>query len=523
MERPILKRTLIFSIVLSSCISLSYSYSKLSPLHHRIFNSNIRQQSSYSKISKLSYAKLDTITGDPIFPSILPPNLTSSTVTSSTYNNSTNPIESIGDSIYDGVNYLAKFISLPRGQNETKKFMPIQAALQKIQKDMEFLDDFAGRSPQLSSAEFAVLLTTVIVSGLSPVAFSAKVAELLVPSMAAISAAIGISAEYVGKVAVANGKETAALAIQATAESEVLLAQAERIKAVLPLCVGIATTASAFALLAPAFANEVIKKYAFVPVAEVYLFFPLVAVLAAAIAGLATQESMGLAAISIGTGNRRFASSGSVGRTWLSATEQILSSAKRVSNKWSSFALAVTPAPVIATLFPGPLSLRAIVCASIAAAQAAYYLAIAEYSIAEATNAVALKARAAAVADTYANQGSRSGAILPFTSGMQPLLSLTITAIHMIVLYYVCTYHALCKYHNIQHSQQSVATLFNYCYIYAYMILLDCLLGLVWLRIDFVYLISFDCIVGSYLIIHSFMCMCHSAGWSVCCCQCRSD
>ncbi len=37
--------------------------------------------------------------------------------------------------------------------------------------------------------------------------------------------------------------------------------------------------------------------------------------------------------------------------------------------------------------------------------------------IAEATNAVALKARSAAVADTYANQGSRSGAILPFTSG----------------------------------------------------------------------------------------------------------
>lgn len=103
---------------------------------------------------------------------------------------------------------------------------------------------------------------------------------------------------------------------------------------------------------------------------------------------------------------------------------------------------AVAPAPVIAALFPGPLSLKAIVCAAIAAAQAginyiinrnlslmykfvylycvvAYYLAIAEYAIAEATNAVALKARAAAVADTYANQGSRSGAVLPFTSGIK--------------------------------------------------------------------------------------------------------
>ena len=61
--------------------------------------------------------------------------------------------------------------------------------------------------------------------------------------------------------------------------------------------------------------------------------------------------------------------------------------------------------------------MKAIICSAVAAAQAAYYLSLAEYAIAEATNAVAIKARAAAVADTYANQGSRSGAILPFTSG----------------------------------------------------------------------------------------------------------
>ena len=393
---------------------------------------SIFYQQQISKINhimnfEISYSKLDTLTGEPIFPPLPVPSTSIFSNLNNTINFSQNSDDTIkfesnfpsniGGEIFNMVESIANALSLPRGQNETKKFLPIQAALQKIQKDMEFLDDVAGRTPQLSTAEFMVLLSTVIVSGLSPIAFSAKVAELLVPSMAAISAAIGISAEYVGKVAVANGKETAALAIQATAESEVLLAQAERIKAVLPLCVGIATTASAFALLAPAFVNEVIKKYAFVPVVEVYLFFPLVAVLAAAIAGLATQESLGLASISIGTGNRRFASSKSVGRTWLSATEQILSNSKRMSNKWSSFALAVTPAPVIAALFPGPLSLKAIVCAAIAAAQAAYYLAIAEYSIAEATNAVALKARAAAVADTYANQGSRSGAVLPFTSG----------------------------------------------------------------------------------------------------------
>jgi hypothetical protein len=68
------------------------------------------------------------------------------------------------------------------------------------------------------------------------------------------------------------------------------LAQAERVKAILPLCVGIATTASAFALLAPMLAQELTKKYAIAFATEIYLFFPLVAVLAAAIAGLATEE-----------------------------------------------------------------------------------------------------------------------------------------------------------------------------------------------------------------------------------------
>jgi hypothetical protein len=326
---------------------------------------------------------------------------------------------SIGNKAFLTVSNLADSFLFSKDSNETKRFLPIQAALQKIQKDMEFLDDVAGRTPQLSTTEFAVLISTVLISAISPMAFSSKVAELLVPSMAAISAAIGISAEYAGKVAVANGKETAAAAIQATAESEILLAQAERIKAVLPLCVGIATTASALSLLAPMFINELARKNIFLQYsAELYLFFPLVAVLSAAIAGLATQEAMGLATIAIGTGNRRFASSKSVGRTWLSATEQIIANSKRVSNKWSSFAFGVAPAPIVSALFPGSLSLKAIVCAAIAAAQAAYYLSIAEYSMAEATNAVSLKARAAAVADTYANQGSRSGAILPFTSGL---------------------------------------------------------------------------------------------------------
>ena len=267
--------------------------------------------------------------------------------------NDENMFSQIGNKAYEQVSTLAEFMMFSNGKNVTKKFLPVQAALQKIQKDMEFLDDVAGRTPQLSAVEFTILVSTVLMSAISPIVFSSKIAELLVPSMAAVSAAIGISAEYAGKVAVANGKETAAAAIQATAESEILLAQSERVKAVLPLCVGIATTASAFSLLAPSLAAEIASKASFNFANEFFLFFPLVAVLAAAISGLATQECLGLATTAIGTGNRRFASSNSVGRTWLSATEQIMSNSKRTSQKWSSFAIGVAPAPLFAALFPG--------------------------------------------------------------------------------------------------------------------------------------------------------------------------
>lgn len=72
-------------------------------------------------------------------------------------------------------------------------------------------------------------------------------------------------------------------------------------------------------------------------------------------------------------------------------------------------------------LCPGPLPFKAIVCAAVAAAQAAYYLSLAEYYITDAVEAVALKARSSAIADTYANQSARAGAILPFTSALAGL------------------------------------------------------------------------------------------------------
>ena len=86
-------------------------------------------------------------------------------------------------------------------------------------------------------------------------------------------------------------------------------------------------------------------------------------------------------------------------------------------------------APALAVLTPGLLSFKAIVAAAVAAAQAAYYLARAEYAIAFGADAVALKSRQAAVSDTYANQGARAGAILPFTSATASLCAAVTVAV----------------------------------------------------------------------------------------------
>jgi hypothetical protein len=322
-----------------------------------------------------------------------------------------------GNFAVDAVTRVANTFSVPSSNNKST----IYNSILKIEKDMDFLDDLAGKTPQLKGIELAVLGSTVLASSLAPFIFGIKFVELLVPSMAAISAAVGISAEYAGKVAVAKGKEVSALAIQAAAESEVILAQAEKSKAVLPMCVGIATTASAFALLAPTFIDEMSKKSGFTPSSECYFISPLVAVLSAAIAGLACQESNSLSSRAIGIGNRRFASSSGVGRTWLSATEQVELSTERLLGKWNSFAYGVLPAPILAFFIPGSIAFKGIVCAAIAAAQAAYYLSSAEFYLAAAVDAVSLKTRAAAIADTYANQGNRAGAVLPLTSALAGL------------------------------------------------------------------------------------------------------
>jgi hypothetical protein len=216
-----------------------------------------------------------------------------------------------------------------------------------------------------------------------------------------VTASITIGSEYIGRVAVADGKEIAANTIQCAAEAEALLANAERVKAITPLCVGVGATCASGAILAPTIIEALNIGNSVQMVTELYLLCPLVSVLAAAVSNLALQETRGFATRAINVGVRRFAKSGNVGRTWLSSSEQVQKSSKSKTDRWWSFAASVLPAPVIGSIVGGPaLSSKCILIAALAACQSAYFLALAEGVLARATDAVALKARSAAVCDT---------------------------------------------------------------------------------------------------------------------------
>jgi hypothetical protein len=273
----------------------------------------------------------------------------------------------------------------------------VNNVMRRVEADMQILDVVVGGKTQLTGNEFLFLIACVASAGLSPLIFDEKVTEVLVPVAAAIPAAVGISSEYVGKISVFNGKEISACTLQAAAEAEAVLSGAERFKAVVPLCVGVSVTAGSFALIAPAFAHQCLARFGVTLAPEFYLIFPLISVLSAAVAGLSYQETQSLCGKAIGTGTRRFAKSSDIGRTWLSATELITSDSNKLKDKISTFAVGTLPAPLLAASLPGSIEFKGVVCATAAAAQAAFYLAGSEYEISKALDAVAIKSRAAAV------------------------------------------------------------------------------------------------------------------------------
>jgi len=160
-----------------------------------------------------------------------------------------------------------------------------------------------------------------------------------------------------------------------------------------------------------------------------FLLCPLVSILATAVSSLALLEIQAQTSRAITVGNRRFAKAGSVGRSWLSTYEQITLNSMTQSQKWKSFAFSVMPAPLLGSLIPGDIATKTVFVGAIAACQSAYYLAKAENTLARGIDAVSLKARSAAVCDSYANQGARSSAILPFTSALSSLCAAATAAV----------------------------------------------------------------------------------------------
>ena len=104
----------------------------------------------------------------------------------------------------------------------------------------------------------------------------------------------------------------AANTIQCAAEGEAFLANAERVKAITPLCVGVGATAASLTLLTPTIIEALNLGNSVILITELYLFCPLVAVLSGAVANLALQETKGFCSRAINVGVRRFSKSGMV-------------------------------------------------------------------------------------------------------------------------------------------------------------------------------------------------------------------
>uniref|UniRef100_A0A7S1U8P2 H(+)-exporting diphosphatase n=1 Tax=Phaeomonas parva TaxID=124430 RepID=A0A7S1U8P2_9STRA len=323
---------------------------------------------------------------------------------------------------------ITDFLSIPTlRENLTKKQTAldepgVSMVIRRLEKDLDFLDQRMGRTSQLNGKELSVLLFAATAAFVSPLLFTAHVTEVILPALAATVGAIGVSAEYNGKVAVSEGKEVAAVTLQAAAEAEQLLARSERVKAVMPLTVGITAACAAFSLLAPSAIEEFALKLGN-PLGLFWtdlliLIWPFIGLLAAAVGGVASEECSNLATTASGVGDRRLATRNTISRTWLSGVEMVKGRTGTMRRKWVSFALGVLPGPMLGVLVPASLGAKAVIVSATAAAQAAYYLTRAEYDLSIAVDKIAEKTRCAALADVYANQSMRAGAILPFTSAL---------------------------------------------------------------------------------------------------------
>mmetsp|Transcript_54179 Transcript_54179/g.123442 ORF Transcript_54179/g.123442 Transcript_54179/m.123442 type:complete len:464 (-) Transcript_54179:282-1673(-) len=309
---------------------------------------------------------------------------------------------------------MARHRTLPRLQDTTAPYdsdKTIQAAVDLVEQDSKILDKVVNARSQMTAPESAILIASASAAALAPALVGPKVVEVFVPAVGALIASIGFSSEYLGRQAMSRGKENSALTIQSATECELIIAQAERIKAPVPFMVGIGVSGVALALVMPElFANVAAHPNWLIGFPQFMLFAVPLGVTWAAVVAADALERMRIkcreAINSVAPGGK--------------PTEVVPKYEN--AEKIKTFFKAVLPGPILAVVCPAPhgmgIAFTTLLWTAIAALQGAYCLVVAEAELARAVDRQTLTARQAAVSEQYANQGCRNGSILPFTSSL---------------------------------------------------------------------------------------------------------
>lgn len=399
---------------------------------------------------------------------------------------------------------------------------------------MDAVDTEIIKTRPLMRAEVCTIAGTLLVAAVlafHPSAWCHKIAHWSMPFWTAVVAAVGTYQEYKGWSNRANSHEIAAIAVRAASEAEAILSQAERTKAILPVCVVWSASIAAFSVTSsqaievlfeevlpkatmtakglslasasPGFDAAVEQTFASAAASQQHADFaavgalaephilgdhfvasspadfvasspadvvasspadlvtsspfdfllaadlesladlddavanvegtglsdnirtaylltcPVATILLSLIASLASREVSNLCVKAQALGRRRFATRRDVGRTWRSATQLVRAEAENQKNSWLGFGAGLVPGPLVASLAGNVgVATKAVLASAAAAAQSAYYLAVAEYSLARAQESVASKMRTAAVAEAWAKQTQRANGRVPANSAV---------------------------------------------------------------------------------------------------------
>jgi len=289
----------------------------------------------------------------------------------------------------------------------------IRAAVDLVTQDSVLLDRVIGAKSQLTAPELAVVAGGALAAFAAPALVGPKAQEILLPAIGATTAAIGFSSEYIGRTAMSSSKETAAITIQAAAECELVIASAERVKSVVPFAAALSVSGIAFAFVAPTLIETLNAKYGLSIAKHLCLIVPIVSSIATVVAAIATKDMGVLCRRAIAMNKQPVAAF---------ARKRNIPLEDNSAEKFKSVLFATLAGPIIAAITPAPHGLgvgfSGLLWTAIAATQGAWYLVTSEYQLARAQDSLALKARAAAVSDAYANQAQRSAALLPFNSAL---------------------------------------------------------------------------------------------------------